>query len=121
MQSFKIKGNFADGEEYYIDSSTIAKAAEKARQQVMELNRRDKPRKVGKTTKKETKEVTREDLEEQLRANRNAMQEKAMADILDAVEFLNERASRADYEPTDKEREDFGKIHTIIDNLDKRF
>lgn len=67
------------------------------------------------------KTPTREELEEQLRANREAMQEKAMADILEAVEFLNERANRADYEPTIKEREDFGKICTIITNMEKWF
>lgn len=71
--------------------------------------------------KKEIKEPTREELEQQLRANQEAMQEMAMANILDAVEALSERANRAGYEPTLKEREDFGKIHTIIDNMDKWF
>lgn len=68
-----------------------------------------------------SKTTTREELEKQLRANQEAMQEKAMADILEAVEFLNERANRADYEPTLKEMLDFRKIHTIIDSLDKLF
>ena len=64
---------------------------------------------------------TREELERQLRASKNAMHEMAMANILDAVEALSERVERAGYEPTDKEREDFGKIRAIIDNLAKRF
>lgn len=68
-----------------------------------------------------SKTPTREELEQQLRANQEAMQEKAMADILDAVEALSERANRADYEPTLQEMLDFRKIHTIIDSLDKWF
>lgn len=60
----------------------------------------------------------RDELERQLC---NAMQERAMADILEAVEALSVRASRADYEPTVKERNDFGKIYTIITNMDKWF
>lgn len=64
-----------------------------------------------------SKMPTREELEQQLRANQEAMQEKAMANILEAVEFLNERASREGYEPTEKEREDFGKIRDIINDM----
>ena len=64
-----------------------------------------------------SKTPTREELERQLRANQEAMQEKAMADILDAVEALSERANRADYEPTIKEREDFEKIRDIINDM----
>lgn len=63
---------------------------------------------------------TREE-QEQLLARQEAMQEKAMADILEAVEALNWRANRVDYEPTAKEREDFGRIHTIITNMDRWF
>lgn len=70
---------------------------------------------------KENKAPTREELERELRASQDAMQERAMADILDAVEALSERANRADYEPTLKEMVDFRKIHAIIDNLDKWF
>lgn len=68
-----------------------------------------------------SKTTTREELEQQLRANREAMQEKAMADILEAVEFLNERANRSDYEPTLKEMLDFRKIHAIITYMGKWF
>ena len=64
---------------------------------------------------------TGEEQEQQLLARQEAMQEKAMADILEAVEALNWRANRADYEPTVKEREDFGKIYTIITNMDRWF
>ena len=63
---------------------------------------------------------TREE-QEQLLARQEAMQEKAMADILEAVEALNWRANRVDYEPTLKEMLDFRKIHEIIDSLDKWF
>lgn len=68
-----------------------------------------------------SKMPTREELERQLRANQEAMQERAMANLLEAVEFLSDRANSPYYEPTDKEREDFGKIRAIIDNLAKRF
>lgn len=64
---------------------------------------------------------TREELEKQLRANQEAMQEKAMADMLEAVEALGDRAERADYEPTIKEREDFLEIHDIITYMGKWF
>lgn len=60
----------------------------------------------------------RDELEQQLR---NAMQERAMADILEAVEALSVRAVRADYEPTVKERKDFGKIYAIITDMNKWF
>lgn len=64
---------------------------------------------------------TREEQEQQLLARQEAMQEKAMADILEAVESLNWRANRIDYEPTAKEREDFGRIHAIVTNMGKWF
>lgn len=45
---------------------------------------------------------TREELKRQLRANQEAMQERAMANLLEAVEFLSDRANSPYYEPTDK-------------------
>ena len=65
--------------------------------------------------------MTKEELKRQLRANQEQIQNEFIDKILDSVEFLLEKANRRDYKPTDYEREQFGKIYTIITNMNNWF
>ena len=66
-------------------------------------------------------EITKEEITRQLRANQEKMQNELIDKILDSVEFLLEKANRKDYEPTEHERQQFGKIYTIITNMNNWF
>ena len=65
--------------------------------------------------------MTKEECEEQLRKNRETMQEQFMEKILNDISYLNEKSNQKDYEPTDKERNMFGQIVTIVNNMNKWF
>ena len=65
--------------------------------------------------------MTKEEIKRQLRENQEKMQNESIDRILDSVEFLLEKANCRDYKPTDYEREQFGKIYTIITNMNNWF
>lgn len=65
--------------------------------------------------------MTKQELQQQLRANQEKMQNDFIDSILEKVELLLEKANRKNYEPTDYEREQFGKIATIIKNMSNWF
>lgn len=65
--------------------------------------------------------MTLEELQKQIKENKDKMQNEFIDKIYDSVEHLNNKANRKDYEPTDHEREVFGKIATIINNMMKWF
>ena len=65
--------------------------------------------------------MTKEEIKRQLRENQEKMQNEFIDKILDSVEFLLEKANRRDYKPTDYEREQFGKIYNIINNMVRWF
>ena len=65
--------------------------------------------------------MTKEECEEQLRKNRETMQEQFMEKILNDISYLNEKSNQKDYEPTDKERNMFGQIVVIVNNMNKWF
>ena len=62
-----------------------------------------------------------QDLQHQLRANQEKMQNAFIDNILEKVECLLEKANRKNYEPTDYEREQVRKIATIINNMNNWF
>lgn len=65
--------------------------------------------------------MTKEEVVKRLRESQEQIQNEFIDKILDSVEFLLEKANRRDYEPTDHEREQFGKIYTIITNMNNWF
>ena len=62
-----------------------------------------------------------EEIKRLLKANQEKLQNNFIDDILEKVEFLLEKANNKSYEPTDYEREQFGKIATIIKNMSNWF
>ena len=62
-----------------------------------------------------------QEIKEQLRANQEKQQNDFIDSILEKVELLLEKANRKTYEPTDYEREQFGKIAVIIKNMTNWF
>jgi hypothetical protein len=62
-----------------------------------------------------------QELQQQLRENQAKMQNNFIDSILEKVEILLEKANRSTYKPTDYEREQFGKIATIIKNMSNWF
>lgn len=66
-------------------------------------------------------EMTKEELMKRLRENQEKIQNEFIDKILDSVEFLLEKANRRDYKATEHEREQFGKIYTIIVNMNNWF
>lgn len=66
-------------------------------------------------------EMTKEEITRQLRANQEKMQNELIDKILDSVELLFENANRRYYESTEHEREQFGKIYNIINNMIRWF
>lgn len=66
-------------------------------------------------------EMTIEGIKRQLRENQEKMQNELIDRILDDVELLFENANRRYYEQTEHEREQFGKIFNIINNMVRWF
>ena len=69
----------------------------------------------------ENKIPTKEEVLAELKRLRAADQDKFIDEIVDKVEFLNEKANRKDYEPTLHEKQQFERIYTIIINMAKWF
>jgi len=65
--------------------------------------------------------MTREELAKAIRANQEEMQNNFIDKLTSEVEYLLEKANKADYIPTDHEREQFGKIATIVANMNNWF
>lgn len=65
--------------------------------------------------------MTIEELKKRMKETTDKMQNDFIDKIYDEIEHLNEKANRKDYEPTEHEREVFGKIATIITNMMKWF
>ena len=65
--------------------------------------------------------MTKEEIMKRLRESQEQIQNEFIDKILDSVEFLLEKANRKDYEPTEHERQQFGKIYTIITNMNNWF
>ena len=61
------------------------------------------------------------DLQEEMRKLQEEAQNEYIDKLLDIVENLCEKANKNNYEPTEHEREMFGKIVTIITNMSKWF
>lgn len=61
------------------------------------------------------------DLQVEMRKLQEEAQNKYIDKLFDIVENLCEKANKNNYEPTDYEREMFGKIVTIINNMCKWF
>ena len=70
---------------------------------------------------KEKTVVTKQELETEMRKLKERMQNEFIDGLLEKVDLLLEKAVRADYEPTEHEREQFGKIVTIVRNMNKWF
>lgn len=67
------------------------------------------------------KMMTIEELQKQMKENKDKMQNEFIDKLLDQVEHYNDKANRRDYVPTDHEKEVFSKIATIIINMTKWF
>lgn len=65
--------------------------------------------------------MTKEEIMKRLRESQEQIQNEFIDKILDSVELLLEKANRRDYEPTEHERQQFGKIYTIITNMNNWF
>lgn len=65
--------------------------------------------------------MTLEEMKKELRAVQEKQQNAFMEDLLDRVNNLCEKANKKDYEPTKEEKEMFGYIVTIIDNMKEWF
>ena len=66
-------------------------------------------------------EMTQEQALAQIKELKQKGQDKFIDELLSKVEFLNEVANKKDYEPTDHERLQFGKIVTIVNNMNNWF
>lgn len=62
-----------------------------------------------------------QELQKQLRENQEKQQNDFIDGIVEKVELLLEKAIRKNYEPTDYERVQFGKIATIIKHMSNWF
>lgn len=67
------------------------------------------------------KMMTIEELQKQMKENKDKMQNEFIDKLLDQIEHYNDKANRRDYVPTDHEKEVFSKIATIIINMTKWF
>ena len=65
--------------------------------------------------------MTKEDVMKRLRERQEQIQNEFIDKVLDSVQLLLEKANCRDYKPTDHEREQFGKIYTIISNMNNWF
>ena len=65
--------------------------------------------------------MTKEDVMKRLRESEEHIQNDFIDKVLDSVQLLLEKANCRDYKPTDHEREQFGKIYTIIVNMSNWF
>ena len=65
--------------------------------------------------------MTKEEIKRQLRKNQKKRQNELIDKILDSVELLFENANRRYYQSTEHEREQFGKIYNIINNMIRWF
>ena len=65
--------------------------------------------------------MTNEDVMKSLRESEEHIQNDFIDKVLDSVQLLLEKANCRDYKPTDHEREQFGKIYTIIVNMSNWF
>ena len=65
--------------------------------------------------------MTKEDVMKSLRESEEHIQNDFIDKVLDSVQLLLEKANCRDYKPTDHEREQFGKIYTIIVNMSNWF
>lgn len=61
------------------------------------------------------------ELERQIKANKEKQQNDFIDKLEENVNWLLEKANRRDYEPTQHEKEVFGRIATIIDNMKNWF
>lgn len=65
--------------------------------------------------------MTKEEVMRRLRESQEQIQNEFIDKVLDSVQLLLEKANCRDYKPTDYEREQFGKIYTIISNMNNWF
>lgn len=64
---------------------------------------------------------TLEEMQAHLKELNAKGQDQFIDKIYDEIDLLCEKANRKDYEPTDHEREVFGKIVVIVSNMNKWF
>ena len=60
-------------------------------------------------------------LEQQIRANKDKMQNEFIDKIFNDLQFLSEIAIKKDYQPTEHEREVFGQIVRIVNGINQWF